>query len=824
MLDAMPHDESPMTNTPGSTPSTTRLAVTWPTASGPVRATVSFLRDGANWKARIDAAEQSLADTIRAVLEDVSLQDQTRGAAKDASRPRQLSSIIASLQHRGLAVTELPQGDHSVKVELDARSGRQVASYEPMHPFATPDEELAKRIAGIVAQSLERPATELAQRITALLQEGDNAGAAALVREAKTNGVFNLPLDAGVLNALAAIDHRALSADDRRAVLLCLVATADVVQRQELGREAADLLLDDSDAGLDEAERTALETFKGVAMIRGGALESGLIILRRLSRRDDLDAGSRAWIWRNISIALPADNPEARAAAQRSADAFLEAGDKREAARSLGRAVACAMSEEPAAAISTFDKILRIIDGHGLQDRALRATTLHESAQMLSSVGRHPEAFDRAAQAATLRSGLIGHEPQRIASLYLAAFEARASGKGTEADDFEREARELAQRYESPRTALADRITELFRSYSPEAADALCNDAKAAGEPQVAAAVAIARVKLDPNLSDERKAEMLEEQLNLISVGDGTRRSMEPPLLFALGQLLDTIGERDRAALWLRRAHDADPLDFAVLSQLTQNLWDRERWGEAVVIIEKQIQRVGEPPGLVYAHARSLFEAGSVSMAIPRLRRAFELHAGQPEQQQFILSLLERALTIPISNPSEPLAAVRSSDNFINLAEATAAIHEFAAFVSAVKRMRFWTRKATKAHVWREKPEQFGQDLLHTYLAARFGDRAQVLEEIPAGWGRVDLLVQFMGGLTVMIELKMCGLTYSRSYAAVGEEQLAHYMANRRTHIGFLVVIDGRIRDFGNAVITNANPHMTIDEIFIDVRPTRKPL
>ncbi len=165
---------------------------------------------------------------------------------------------------------------------------------------------------------------------------------------------------------------------------------------------------------------------------------------------------------------------------------------------------------------------------------------------------------------------------------------------------------------------------------------------------------------------------------------------------------------------------------------------------------------------------------------------------------------------------------VREANEFVALDEATSALREFASFVSAVKRMRFWTRTTDKARVWRERPEQYAQDLLHTYFEARFGVRAQILEEIPAGWGRVDLLVRFEGGLTVMVELKMCGLTYSSAYAAAGEEQLNHYMANRRTHIGLLVVIDGRIKDFGKSVITGVNPTMTINEIFIDVRPTRE--
>lgn len=807
-----------MKSVPQSTAIACRLGVTGATGADPAQATLSFTPDQGMWSVQIKATNSEFADMIQSVLAKLQLPDQANETQHDPSRPRQWTAIIATLQDSGVVVTELPPEDHRVTVTVNTQTGRQVAAYEPLHPFATPDEDLAKRITKVVTETLAAGATELTKRIRTLLQEGDHTGAATAVCEAQAKGVFALPLNAELLDSLAAIDHRVLPPEERRVVLRCLAVTAEALQQHERGRDAANLLLRDADAKLTEAEQTALQMLQAIAMIKSGATESGLIILRRLSRRPDLPVTTRAWTWRNISLALPLENGETRVAAERSADAFLEAGEKAEAARSLGRTVLCAMSDEPTAALATFDRILTIIDGHDLEDRSLRASVLHESAQMLSSMDRHSEAFDRAAQAATLQSGLLGHERKRVASLYLAAFEAKASGLSEIADELKREASDLARRCEDVRATLADRMHDLFQSYSPETADALSNDALAAGEPQVDAAVAIARATLDKTLSDERKVEALEEQLNRVKGGDRVSRVMEPPLLAALGTLLDQIGERDRAAPWLRRAHEADPWNFQLLARLIQNLWDRERWSEAVVVTEKQLQRVGERRGLIYAHARSLFEAGSISRAVPWLRRAYELHEDEPELQKFIFSLLERALMVAGTDAN----VVCESNQFVPLDEATSALREFASFVSAVKRMRFWTRKTDRAHVWRERPEQYAQDLLHTYLEARFGVRAQILEEIPAGWGRVDLLVRFEGGLTVMVELKMCGLTYSSAYAAAGEEQLNHYMANRRTHIGLLVVIDGRIKDFGKSVITGVDQTMTINELFIDVRPARE--
>ena len=132
--------------------------------------------------------------------------------------------------------------------------------------------------------------------------------------------------------------------------------------------------------------------------------------------------------------------------------------------------------------------------------------------------------------------------------------------------------------------------------------------------------------------------------------------------------------------------------------------------------------------------------------------------------------------------------------------------------------MAFW-RKAGKDYDWIERPEKLAQILLETSLRMRFGKRIDVFREIAAGAGRVDLYVKLTGELSILVELKMCGVRYSSSYAAEGEEQLIHYMDNVGTHLGYLVVVDGRVRTNGERLMSGkAGPH-TIFERLIDVNP-----
>lgn len=63
----------------------------------------------------------------------------------------------------------------------------------------------------------------------------------------------------------------------------------------------------------------------------------------------------------------------------------------------------------------------------------------------------------------------------------------------------------------------------------------------------------------------------------------------------------------------------------------------------------------------------------------------------------------------------------------------------------------------------------------------------------------MDILLKFDGGLSVILELKMCGFGCSSAYAASGENQICHYMEQRHSYLGFLIVFDARLNDYGDA-------------------------
>jgi len=145
-------------------------------------------------------------------------------------------------------------------------------------------------------------------------------------------------------------------------------------------------------------------------------------------------------------------------------------------------------------------------------------------------------------------------------------------------------------------------------------------------------------------------------------------------------------------------------------------------------------------------------------------------------------------------------------------------LDDFASYIKSERRMSFWEKSGCK---WRTRPERYAQDLLHTSLSMRFGGSVYTFEEIGAGAGRIDIYVVTPMGEKAIIELKMCGRGYSEGYAQGGIDQLVHYMENKGTTIGYLMVFDSRKRDFSRGFQDSPKfiNGMSIITKIVDVRP-----
>ncbi len=127
--------------------------------------------------------------------------------------------------------------------------------------------------------------------------------------------------------------------------------------------------------------------------------------------------------------------------------------------------------------------------------------------------------------------------------------------------------------------------------------------------------------------------------------------------------------------------------------------------------------------------------------------------------------------------------------------------------------------KAALDYEWISGPESFAQTLFHTYLKGKFGERIHIFEEIKTGAGRIDIYLQLKGGLAVVVELN-CAASGTPRLAAFGEEQVLHYLENKNTSLGYLIVFDARLDHNGeNIMPPRSTDKYTVREIDCDVRP-----
>jgi tetratricopeptide (TPR) repeat protein len=718
------------------------------------------------------------------------------------------------------AVEGAAAGQYAVNFNLDLNTGRVVGSHEALNALAPSGDALGQNILKAIGQALQKPVSDLADDLKARLAADDHPGTVSALREGRESGALAFPPTNDLLDSLMGIDVTTLSPEDRRFVRECRVAMASRLNRYDIAGAESEVVLNEHGGSLTAREASGFRMAIGIATRIKGNTDTALLIWRELLERpEDLGAEGRAWAWRNISMAVEADDPERVSAAKLSADAFLEAGNKEEAGKSLMHAAKGLLLVEPLAALETIARILPLIDQEGPRGRHLRAVVLHTRANRLSLLGRYKEALEDAREAVNLQRGLMGVETEFVSSLHLAAVQARALGNDKEAEEFEAEAAKFTEDFDLVYFKFAGRLTAIADAFDADAAAALIKDAVAAHQNQIVDAARLIATLNDPSLGNTERLGRMEEALKELDDRKGGN-AMEDIVRLAIARILFQLNHLARAERQYRQVIRLNPFDPIARDHLVACLWRQEKWPEAADLLAKQIKLQGEMPALLFGWGKSLFEAGDIPEAIKVLHKAVKAGDGNDNAKKAARDLLERALDL--GETLKPALATKDTTAPVTREEFEVAMDAFAKFVSADKRMSFWRKEAgDDDYRWSTNPEQRAQDLLEAVLHTAFGNRSLVIPERIAGAGRADLFVQLQGGLKVIVELKLCGFGYSSAYAASGEDQILHYMEQRETKLGYLVVLDARLTEFGPLLSTDNGPYTVINKL-VDVRPRVK--
>ena len=375
------------------------------------------------------------------------------------------------------------------------------------------------------------------------------------------------------------------------------MVVAHQLKRMDIAAEQAEVVLRDK-PGLTDVQKADLEMIIAHGAAESGQVETAMTIFRRLLKTPEkLAPETRAWAWRNLSMMLAPSDPEMAQTSRNSADAFLRSGNKPEAGRSLMGLMKAQMYKSPQDAINVLNEVEALTVQEGLQNRDLRAGLFHIRANRLSMLGDHHQALEDAQRAVELRRGLQGAEAELISSLYLLQQELKALGDNEKANAAGTEADTLTEQTNHPHFKLANRLIELFKNFNPAEAEAILTEAKVAKNYDVIAGVQTIQARLTPGLSDAQRIQKLEACLNE-QARHGLSEGAMAPARHAMVQQLVKMGELDRAEIWLRKIIAANPIDRPARDALLDVLWKQEKWGDAVILLRKQIEAVGDLPGL----------------------------------------------------------------------------------------------------------------------------------------------------------------------------------------------------------------------------------
>lgn len=464
--------------------------------------------------------------------------------------------------------------------------------------------------------------------------------------------------------------------------------------------------------------------------------------------------------------------------------------------------------------MAELDSLLELANGPDLWGRFERAALHHALGNRFEGLRQHARALAEAEQAIALRRDMQGAKDELISSLHLAALAAKSLGEVETAEVYRLEAEELTRDVGSKHFQLAERISAMLSKFDSASAATLVADARASRDPDLWSAAELAVALGDPTLGPAFRLARFEE-IHEELLRERVRFATRKPVAMAIAAALANAGDLAASATWLEGILKEDGGALDIRDRLAATLRQDERWGDLAVFLKRQIALHGKQPGLLTLYGQALLESGDASGAVTQLTAALRLMPDEAPARTFANELRERALdlggTILPPNP-EP------ADSPVLREHLEKALRDYRSFISGEKRMTFW-RSGSTDHEWVDQPERKAQDLLHTFLKARFDDRIDIFEELGAGAGRMDLLLRLQGGLQAIIELKLCGYGYSSGYAASGEDQIRHYMEARDIHLGYLLVHDARLTDVGQPLMTPRSGPDTVFEYLINISP-----
>ncbi|WP_333664784.1 tetratricopeptide repeat protein [Acinetobacter guillouiae] len=610
------------------------------------------------------------------------------------------------------------------------------------------------------------------------------------------------------LNSLKKMDFSKLDSLKRKDFLILFSA---MVNDRTDSLSYIDFLLKKYSDKLDADLLQNIILEKANCLAKDGHINIARINYNKVLNAEGVSPATIAWSYQGLSIISVTDLDRIKYA-QYAADFHFQSGNKMEAVGNLIQISNFKGNIDPKEAIVIFDKCIALYEEKSLVDRELLASLIHRKSNYLYKINQIKEALILAERACDLRRGLIGNEIELCSSLSLAEILAELDNQAEKGEKYRAEYELLKEKIKDENFNLREKILGLI-SNSEFVSNEFLTEVLASDDSELIISTLLYQ-STDKDLSLDDAMTLL-EKCRVYAEKERNNNVLDV-IYFSIAEKYRVESLYDDAYVFYTKSLKINQFNQSSVQNCLGMLFQEGKWKQAQTFLEERIRIIGELPNVCFFYARALLEDKQYQKALKYFNKSDKSNPKLADYQSICIDNLDDSQfeSMPIR---EDWKKTITSDIFFEI------LKEFSNSISTSSRMYFWEKGEDKiSYKWTKNPEEKSKQLLITFLNAKLGfDSTEIIQECRAGAGFIDLYIILPGGLKVIVELKMCGGGYSSTYALSGESQIIHYQQNKTTNLGYLVVFDGRTRDYGKGFkeIQNINNH-TIYAIAVDMRHT----
>ncbi len=677
---------------------------------------------------------------------------------------------------------------HTIQLELDLHNKTMIGKCVTEGGDDNGD-EIARRVFDSVKSFFSEVPKEFIVKFNQLVDCGNVEEAFLLLKDSIHLLQFFSAKDYAVIKLFS----KSLEDEKLKDICIYLVALSSKLNLVEDLSEDIDTCFRLKDDSMEESEEMSLYIEKSRVLYEKGLFNASFITLQSVVNKTKINS-ILGYAFKNLAR-LSEHNDSFEEYISKAIDHFLISGLKHDAINMIMWKLERVQGKDYNESLSLINKAIELQSSENYLDKNKSASLYQRKSSILVSLNRFEDAKEPAITACTLRRGLMGNELELHASLIMLENIYLKLNDHLSALKIKEEYEVLESNINDEDFSVAKNISVFLRDSDNVPKGQMGISISKDAPLNIKLGYVMAKY-LKEDLTFAEKIELLDEALSV---------SREMKDHFITSQIFQQMGEQYYNNGYVSVAIDkflesfnCDNNNKESFQNLVVLLLQEKRLNEASTLLKKRVEELGYLPNLTYIYAKNEFDLGNFKEAF-KLFKIIKNGSSSDSYEnlsEYISNCIEKIDDLA----SEPKLVTQSNVADITLEDISKALDDFAVSVSNHSRMQYWN-KDDNGYKWASKPETIAKHALIMFFAARFESvNLELIQEPRAGAGFIDLYLVTNNGIKVVIELKMCGNGYSSSYALSGESQILHYLENKKTNVGFLVVFDSRTRDFAKGL------------------------